>query len=55
MVLEKLTVDHVEQILKNALNSMGVVVFRGDSPEKEKKGLLFGDRLVILSLLDILI
>lgn len=37
IVLEKLTVDHVEQILQNALDTMGVVVGKGDSLEERQK------------------
>lgn len=39
IVLEKLTVDHVEQILRNALDTMGVLVGKGDSLEKKQKNL----------------
>ena len=36
-MLEKLTVDHVEQILRNALNSMGVLVGKGDSLDEKQR------------------
>ena len=39
IVLEKLTVDHVEQILRNALNTMGVLVGKGDSLDKKQRNL----------------
>ena len=39
IVLEKLTVDHVEQILRNALNSMGVLVGKGYSLDKKQRNL----------------
>ena len=39
-MLEKLTVDHVEQILRNALNTMGVLVGEGDSLDKKQRNLV---------------
>lgn len=44
IVLEKLTVDHVEQILRNALNTMGVLVGKGDSLDKKQRNLAPKDR-----------
>lgn len=44
IVLEKLTVDHVEQILRNALDSMGVLVGNGDSLDKKQRNLAPEDR-----------
>ena len=38
-MLEKLTVDHVEQILRNALDTMGVLVGKGDSLDKKQRNL----------------
>ena len=43
-MLEKLTVDHVEQILHNALNSMGVLVGKGDSLDKKQRNLALENR-----------
>lgn len=44
IVLEKLTGDHVEQILRNALNTMGVLVGKGDSLDKKQRNLAPKDR-----------
>ena len=46
IVLEKLTVDHVEQILRNALNTMGVLVGKGDSLDKKQRNLAPKDRYI---------
>ena len=43
-MLEKLTVDHVEQILRNAMHSMGVLVGKGDSLDKKQRNLAPKDR-----------
>ena len=45
-MLEKLTVDHVEQILRNALNTMGVLVGKGDSLDKKQRNLAPKDRYI---------
>ena len=37
IVLEKLTVDHVEQILRNAVNSLGMLVGSRDSLVTKKR------------------
>ena len=37
IVLEKLTVDHVEQILRNAVNSLGMLVGSRDSLVTNKR------------------
>lgn len=37
IVLEKLTTDHVEQILQNALDNMGVLIGSADSLDKNQK------------------
>lgn len=37
IVLEKLTTDHVEQILQNALDNMGVLTNKGDSLKEKQK------------------
>ena len=37
VVLEKLTVDHVEQILRNAVNSLGMLVGSRDSLVTNKR------------------
>lgn len=44
IVLEKLTVDHVEQILRNALDTMGVLVGKGYFLERKQKNLTPEDR-----------
>ena len=46
IVLEKLTVDHVEQILRNALNTMGVLVGKGDSLDKKQRNLVPKERYI---------
>ncbi|XP_020602895.1 ATPase WRNIP1-like [Orbicella faveolata] len=50
IVLEKLTVDHVEQILRNAMHSMGVLVGKGDSLDKRQRNLApkDSDHLVVI-------
>ena len=44
IVLEKLTVDSVEQILRNALDTMGVLVDKGDSVDEKQRNLAPKDR-----------
>lgn len=48
IVLEKLTVDHVEQILRNAGNSLGMLVGSRDSPETNKRHVSSDGDLVVV-------